>query len=42
MNKYRELSKEEKSIKINYGKNRYKNMSDENEKRLKEYKKKST
>ena len=35
--KYRELSEEGKNIKGEYGKKRYHNMSEENEKRLKEY-----
>ena len=35
--KYRELSGEEKNIKIEYGKNRYNNMSEEDKQRLKEY-----
>ena len=34
-NKYRELSEEEKNIKIKCGRNRYKNMSGENKERLK-------
>ena len=36
--KYRELSEEEKNLKIEYGKKIY-NMSKENKKRLKEYQK---
>ena len=36
-NKYRELSKEEKNIKIKYGRNIYHNMSEEKKQRLKEY-----
>ena len=37
--KYRELSEEEKNIKREYGRNRYKNISDEWKQRLKEYQK---
>ena len=36
-NKYRELSKEEKNIKIKYGRNIYHYMSEEKKQRLKEY-----
>ena len=36
-NKYRELCKELKYIKREYGRNRYKSMSEENIQRLKEY-----
>ena len=36
-NKYRELTKEEKNIKREYGRNRYHNKSEENKQRLKEY-----
>ena len=39
INKYRELSEEEKNIKREYGKKRYHNMSEEKKKRLKEYQK---
>ena len=38
--KYRNLSKEEKNEKIEYGKNIYHNMSEETKQRLKEYQKK--
>ena len=38
-NKCRELSEEEKNIKRKYGRNRYHNMSKENEQKLKEYQK---
>ena len=38
-NNYRELSEEEKDIKIEYGRNRYHNMSEEDKQRLKEYQK---
>ena len=38
-NKYRELSEEEKNIKIGYGRNRYHNMPEEKKQRLKEYQK---
>ena len=37
--KYRELPVEEKNIKREYGKNRYKNMSEEKKQRLKQYQK---
>ena len=37
--KYRELSEEEKDIKIKYGRSRYNNMSEEDKQRLKEYQK---
>ena len=37
--KYRNLSKEEKNKKREYGKNRYHNMSEEKKQRLKEYQK---
>ena len=37
--KYRNLPKEEKNKKREYGKNRYHNMSGEEKKRLKEYQK---
>ena len=36
---YIELSDKEKNIKRKYGRSRYKNMSDENKQRLKEYQK---
>ena len=35
--RYRELSKEEKDIKREYGRNRYSNMSEKKKQRLKEY-----
>ena len=35
-----EISEKENDIKREYGKNRYKNMSEENKQRLKEYQKK--
>ena len=35
--KSRELSEKEKNIKIEYGRNRYHNMSEEKKQRLKEY-----
>ena len=38
-NKCRESSEEEKYIKTEYGRNRYKNISNENKQRLKEYQK---
>ena len=38
-NKYRELSDEQNNIKIEYGRNRYRNMSKEDKQRLKEYQK---
>ena len=38
-NKYRELSKEEKDIKREYGRNLFQNMSEENKQRLKKYQK---
>ena len=38
-NKYRELSEEEENIKTEYGRNRYKNTSEERKQRLKEYQK---
>ena len=39
MNKYKELSEEEKDIKREYGKIRYHNISGEKTQRLKEYQK---
>ena len=38
-NKYRELSGDEKNIKREYGRNGYKNMSEENNRKLKEHQK---
>ena len=38
-NEYRKFSGEEKSIKREFGRNRYKNKSKENKERLKEYEK---
>ena len=37
--KYRELSNEGKNMKVEYGRNRYQNMSEENKQRVKEYQK---
>ena len=39
-NKYRQSSDKEKDVKKEYGRNRYQNISEENEQRLKEYQKK--
>ena len=41
IDKYRNLSKEEKYIRREYGKNRYRNMFEETKQRLKEYQKKN-
>ena len=40
-NKYRQLSHEEKNLKIEYGRSRYQIMSKKDKRRLKEYQKKT-
>ena len=40
-NKYRQLSHEEKNIKLEYGRSRYQIMSKKDKQRLKEYQKKN-